>query len=269
MSALRLGAILQLTGALAFRGFREQGRWIILNPLLLAVFFVFLIAAALYFPNVLTGPTRHAIEVGATRYGTGNHETAIALSIILNQAPYFVALVGALVGSTLAQNLVGQESTRGGIELLLSGPYRLAEVLSALLLVSFVLTAINWLGLSLVSVIGSAALLAAMHTVLPAGAPKLALLLLFPLPLAYLSNLIGVILSILFPQAAQIRTGGFNLFQLLAIAPALVVMLIANFWPSLSPFAVVAGAMAAGVVGSALAMAVVGRIFNPSSLLAS
>lgn len=269
MSELRPGAIAQLTGALAFRGFREQGRWIVLNPLLLAAFFVFLIGAALYFPHVLTGPTRHAIDVGASQYGTGNHQTAIALSIILNQAPYFVALVGALVGSTLAQNLVGQESSRGGIELLLSGPYRLGEVLASLLLVSFLLTAINWLGLSLVSVTGSAVLLAVMHTGLPASASRLTLLLLFPLPLAYLSNLIGVILSILFPQAAQIRTGGFNLFQLLAIAPSLAVMLIANFWPTLNPFGVAAAAMAAGIVGSAVAMTIVGRIFDPSSVLAS
>jgi hypothetical protein len=269
VTAMRIGAILQLTSALTYRGFREQGRWILLNPLLLAAFFVFLIAAALYFPGILTGPTRHAIDVGAMQYGGSGSQAAIALSIVLNQAPYFVALVGALVGSNLAQNMVGQESTRGGIELLLSGPYSVSEVLSAILLVSFVLTAINWIGLSLTSVVGSAALLAVLHVSLPSLGARLLLLLLFPLPLAYLSNLIGVILSILFPQAAQIRTGGFNLFQLIAVFPALAVMLIANFWPTLNPAGLALGAMGAGLLGSVVAMTIVGRLFDPSSLLAS
>lgn len=269
MRAFRIRAILQLTSALTFRGFREQGRWIMLNPLLLAVFFVFLVAAALYFPRILTGPTRHAIDIGALQYGQAGSQSAIALAIVLNQAPYFVALIGALVGSNLAQNMVGQESTRGGIELLLSGPYSLAEVLSGILLVSFVLTAINWLGLSVAGVVGSAVLLHVLHVSLPALGSRLLVLLLFPLPLAYLSNLIGVILAIVFPQAAQIRTGGFNLFQLIAVFPALAVMLIANFWPALDPISLAVGAMSAGLAGSVLAMAVVGRIFDPSSLLAS
>jgi ABC-type transport system involved in multi-copper enzyme maturation permease subunit len=264
----RLNATLTLARALTLRGIREQGRWIVINPLLLAAFFLLLVGAALYAPVILTGPTRHAIEVGAARYGT-HRETAVALSVIINQAPYFIALVGALVGSTLAQSLVGQESNRGGIELLLSAPYRLSEVVWSLLLVAFTLTAISWLGLSLVSVAGSAALLAAMHATLPIGGGRIALLLLFPLPLAYLSNLIGVILSIVFPRAAQMRTGGFNLFQYMAIAPSLIVMIVANFWPSLNPFAIAATAMAAGLAGSVLAMAIVGRLFNPSALLAS
>jgi len=268
MNTLRPRAILQLTGALTFRGLREQGRTILINPLLLAVLFGFMICAALYFPFALTPPTRHAIDVGASHYG-GSHQTAVALAVMLNQAPYLVALFGAVVGSTLAQSLVGQESTRGGIELLLSGPYRLAEVLMALLLVSFVLTAFSWLALTLVSLAGSAVLFGVLHAALPVAGSRLALLLLFPLPLAYLSNLIAVILSIHFPQGAQNRGGGFDFFQMFAVAPALIVLLIASFWPALNPFGIAAAAMAAGVAGSAVAMTVVGRIFDPSSVLAS
>jgi hypothetical protein len=265
---MRPGAVLQLTRGLTVRGFREQGIWLYLNPLLLALFFAFLACAALYFPHLLTPPTRNAIDVGAARFG-GHRETAVAFSVILNQAPYFVALIGAIVGSTLAQTMVGQESTRGGIELLLSGPYRLAEVLLGILLVSFVLTAINWLGLTLVSLGGAAVLFTMAHAALPTTAARLALLLLFPLPLAYLSNLIGVILAIAFPRGAQLRGGAFDLFQLVSISPALAVLLVATFFPALNPFAIAAAAMAVGLAGSVAAMAIVGRIFDPSALLAS
>jgi ABC-type transport system involved in multi-copper enzyme maturation permease subunit len=269
MTVLRFGSVLQLTRALAFRGFREQGRWILVNPLLLGAFFLFLVAAAFYFPQVLTGPTRHAIETGAMRYQMPNYQGAVALAIILNQAPYFVSLLGALVGSNLAQNMVGQESTRGGIELLLSGPYTPSETLLGLLFVCFTLTAVNWLLLSATCVLGALGLLLAMHIDLAHFGSRLLLLLVFPLPLAYLSNLIGVILAIVFPRAAQIRTGGFNLFQLLAIAPSLVLLLIANFFPSLDPFSLAVCAMGVGLAGSVAAMSIIGRLYDPSSLLAS
>lgn len=268
MNAMRPRAILQLTGALTFRGLREQGSSIFVNPLVLAIVFVVMVCAALYFPIALTPPTRHAIDVGAANYG-GSRQTGIALAVMLNQAPYLVALFAASAGSTLAQSLVGQESSRGGVELLLSGPYRLAEVLMALLLVSFVLTAFSWLALTLVGIAGSAALLAVLHAGLPVSAGRVALLLLFPLPLAYLSNLIAVILSIHFPHRAQNRGSGFDFFQMFAVAPSLIVLLIVSFWPSLNPFGVAAAAMAAGIAGSVVALVVVGRSFDPSSVLAS
>jgi ABC-type Na+ efflux pump permease subunit len=266
---MRLAATLRLGRALTVRCVKEQGKWIVLNPVLFAGFFVAVAVSALLFPHYLTGPTRHSLEVGAQQYGNVSYQAAMTLALLLNVAPYFLPIFGAMLGSSVAQNLVGNEVSRGGIELLLSAPYSRPEILLGLLLTAFSLTAINWLGLGLTSIVGASVLLHILHVDVLHYGGRLLFSLTFPLPLAYLSSLIAMVCLILYPRLAQVRTGSTNLLQLFAMLPSVVLLLVVNLFPHVNPVVFASSALLVGFVGSVVGMTLLARIFNPAVLLAS
>jgi ABC-type transport system involved in multi-copper enzyme maturation permease subunit len=267
MSTSRIGA---LSAALLWRGLREQGRGLLFGPLAFGLLFALVAATAIAFPAALTSVSRHALMATADGFSGVDRHAALGLATIVQEAPYLLGVFSALAGAQVAQRLVNSELARGGIELLLCAPYTVDEVLLGLLFAAFGLTAVNWLALVATTTAGALGVLLVVHADPALLGNRVYALLAFSLPLAYLAALVAVALGMLAPKLAQMRTNGpFDLLQLAATLPAIALIIAANVWPAIPSGVFAATAIAVGVVGSALAAAVVKRIFNPSTILAS
>ncbi|WP_141727635.1 hypothetical protein [Thermogemmatispora onikobensis] len=265
-----LDRVLQLTGALLWRGRREQGVRLLVIPLAFALFFLLLCLVTLYFPGLLTPLSRFAIQAQAQAYfgATVHGNAGLAMALLLIQGPYLIALFAAFMGATLAQNLVGTEAARGGLELLLSSAYRVQEVFVAFLLASFVLTICQWAILALGTLGAAATVLALLRIAFTLQARYIALAVAVPLPIALWANLGALFLGMAFPRLTQIRTGSTtNLMQLLAALPALALLILINIRPDLNAGLVAAIALGVGLAGSLVSAVLLRVRFRPEFVL--
>lgn len=263
-------SVSRLVGALLWRSAREQGIRLVLLPLGFAVFLLVITLTAFYVPNLLTGPTRSALERGAAVwFGDVEGRAGLALAVLLQQGPYLLGLFASFLGASNAQALLGAEVSRGGVEGILSLPYRVRDLFAALLVTAFALTALQWAVLA-VATLGLAAVTLAMLGAsfeLPAGYVTLALGV--PLALALWANMLGMILSVLAPGISQVRTGATNLVQTIAMLPAVIMVIVVSVRPELNLTWLAGGALAVGMMGTAVSAGVLARFFRPETLLSS
>lgn len=260
--------IMRLGRALIWRTRREQGRRLIGLPLIFALALLAMVLITLYLPWLLTGPTRYALARAAeARFGTSLGTTGLAMALLFLQGPYLLAMFAAYQGASLAQAAVGGETSRGGLELLLSAPFLPRTLFLALLTSSLSLTLFAWAIMTLGSLGIAAGVLLALSVPLPISAGYLATALLLPLPLALWANTTGLFVGLAFPRLAQLRTGNTNLLQLLAMLPAGALLLTATLFPDLNPLVLNGAALVLGLVGASLAASLLARWFRVEAVL--
>ncbi len=257
----------RLVDALVRRGIQDQGWLTIVSPIAFAGFILFYGYLAIYHPELITVTSRRALSVGSHQYPGMTIAPAYILTLLLNQAPFLLAFIGSLAGASAAQALIGDETERGGIELLMTAPYRLRQLLVALLSSAFVLTMVNWALLSLTMLVFGSYLLHLVGLLTPHYVGRIGTALLVPLPLTFLSNLIAFAICIVYPKLGKIRAGTTNLVRLLAGMPALLAVAISNLIPSIDAVTL---SFCIGILAVALAavtIAVITRMFRPEILL--
>lgn len=223
---------------------------------------------AIHVPGLLTGPTRSALRRSVElHFESAPGGAGLALALLLLHGPYLVALFAGFTGASVAQNAIGSEAARGGLELLLSSTYRIREIFAALLLSSLALTLVAWAVLA----VGTVGVAAGVLTVLDASfsLPRsyLVLGLLLPLPMAFWANLIALFAALRFPRLTQFATGTTNALQFVAVVPALVLFLLVNLRPDVDPVWFAGTAIVLALLGSVLGGLLLGRSFRPDLIL--
>jgi len=267
---MRTGPRIRLVRALLWRSWREQGAILLIAPLGFALLLLGVTLLALNAPGVLTPTTRAGLEAAAHKYFSGQPgRVGLALAGLLAEGPYLLGIFASFLGATAGQSSLGNERARGGLEAIFALPYTPEEILTGFLGASVALTLVSWLILTLASLgVAIGVLVTITRAGLHLSGSYLTLALFVPLPLALWANLISVVLAVVAPRLAQVRTGSTgNLTQLVAILPAIVVFLVAALDPQINLTQVAAGALGVGIVGSAVFGTVLGRRLSPEAVL--
>jgi ethanolamine transporter len=258
---------LHLGGALIWRGYREQRAKLLVLPLIFAAL-ILTFSLAISFGAI--GPSAHrSLSLNASPYVGGLHDNlGRAMAALFNQGPFLIAFFAAFTGTVVAQNSVGSEAARGGLELLLSVTDRVRELIVALLVGSFVLTLIGWVVLALGTLGVAAIVLVVQGASFHLPLAYLLVAVVMPLALAVWANQLSLFLALTFPRLAQMRAGSFSsVLQLVGMAPAYALFLLVNLRPGLDVAWVAGAALGLGIVGSALGVLLVSFRFRPALVL--
>lgn len=258
---------LRLAGALVWRGYREQRAKLLILPLIFAAL-ILAFSLAISF-GAISSSAHHGLTLNASPYFGGLHDNlGRAMAALFNQGPFLIAFFAAFTGTIVAQNSVGSEAARGGLELLLSVTYRVSEMVVALLFGSFVLTLMGWVVLAL-GTLGVAAVVLAVHGAsfhLPLT--YLAVAVVMPLAMAVWANQLSLFLALTFPRLAQMRAGSFSsVLQLVGMVPAYALFLLVNLRPDLNIEEIAGATLGLGIMGSALGILLVSYRFRPELVL--
>ncbi|MCS7173949.1 MAG: hypothetical protein N0A24_11380 [Armatimonadetes bacterium] len=265
MSELRNAG--RLCGALLWRVVRDQRQRLLLAPLGYGILALTVMLLPVYLPG---GPQ----TAGRLREGLGiligplpDHPLAVALALVVVQGPYLVGVLASVAGAVLSQATVTSETARGGLELLLSAPYRPREVFAAFLVSSFLLVVFSWAVLTAVA-IGLPLLMLAWL-----GAPRIpsfyvGIALFVPLPMALWADLIASAVTLAFPSLGLLRVGtGSTLGSSLAIAPAMGALLFVTIRPEVHPAKMGGVALLLGLGAVGLGLVLFSRVFRVGALL--
>jgi hypothetical protein len=238
-------------------------------PIGAGVLFLGLLAATAVSPEILTETTREALAAQAEQYFTGTaSDTALLLSMVIIQGPYFVAMIGAVLAILVTQTGVGQRMAAGELELLLSGPFREREVFVALIAGSFVLSLLM-IGVLVVISFGGAAIViqwvgitltSEAFVLLTAG-------LLTPIPMALWATFLAVVVYLRFPDTPVNGTEPGNLIIMIGVLPAVLLVVLPTAIPTINPFLVSVGGVGVSLLAVTGGWLSVQRWLNVKNLL--
>ncbi len=262
-----LNGAVRLTGALLWRVRRDQRSRLLLAPVGYGLLALAVMLAPVFLPG--RDPTLQRLRQGLELLvgPLPENPLVVALALVVVQGPYLVGVLAAVAGAVLSQATVSAEVARGGLELLLSAPYRPREVFAAFLASSFLLVALSW------------ALLTAMAIGLPIlgliwlGAPPIpwsytGIALFLPLPMALWACLIASAVAVAIPSLSLLRVGtATSLGQALAVAPAMGGLLFITVRPEVHPAKVGGITLLAGVVAVVVGLLVITHLFRVEALL--
>jgi len=256
----------RLCWALLWRVTRDQREKLVVAPLGYGILALAIMLAPVYLPG--GGATERLREgLGVLVGPLPDDPLAVALALVVVQGPYLVGVLASVAGAVLAQATVTSEATRGGLELLLSAPYRPREVFAAFLASSFLLVALSWAVLTAVA-IGLPILGLNWLGAPPIPSFYLGIALFVPLPMALWADLIASTVALAFPSLGLLRVGtATTLGQFLAIAPALGSLLFVTLRPEMHPAKLGGAALLLGVGAVALGLALFARAFRVEALL--
>lgn len=170
----------------------------------------------------------HFAAMGA-RYGA--HADALSIGLAMMMGPGLEAVFAAVAVAALVKNLVGAESTRGTIEILLAGPYGPRDVMLGFLLYTAGFATLYWLGFSLIAAGAIGAVAAANGVALVLTTPYLLASLMLPLLASWAAASLSLTVMLLYPRLTQVggfglQMGAGNLAGAPALAPALAVLVL-------------------------------------------
>lgn len=242
-----------LTCALIWRGVREQGFRLWLFPCLVGGLLLGSMVLVATDSRVLTGFSYQILELTIEGHFGQQPDSNITMALVLGltQGPYLVALIGALMASSFACAAFGSEASRGGLELMMSAPFRARDIFLALIAYVSILSAgvwsiLIWILLFLMTI--------AIAILQPGVMPGVLYILaagLMPLPVVLWASLIAVSIVSYFPRFADIRAGTTgNFVQLVSILPSLFIFLIVNLLADIAPVYLITCALGIGIAGS-------------------
>ncbi|WP_206832679.1 MULTISPECIES: ABC transporter permease subunit [Alicyclobacillus] len=255
--------------SLLWRNFAEQKYRLWTTPLLILGLILLITLSVLYAPGVTTPQTLPTLEkIASATFGLTGGRSTLLVASLFGLGPYIIAVLVSNMAASNAQGSFADEATRGGLELLLSAPYTLSEVFGAILLSSVGLT-ITVCTCVAVGTYGIAfGVMAASRLSFPFHANYLVLVFLLPLGLGICSALVSLLISIVFPKAAKIRTGGSgNLARLVAIMPSLVFLGVVTLHPEMNLLELALIGIGIGILGSFMVAYLCGRWFRAEMIL--
>lgn len=218
---------LTLARAYVWSELRGQGWKLFAFPLVAGVVVAAGIAVAALTSPRLDTDTVALLETAAALYFTSvPDDGALLTALIVAQGPSTVGMLAAVTSLVLVQSGLGKRLAVGEFELLLSGPYRDRDVFVALVLGAF---ALSLLGIAILLVltsgVGLAVLLSSGVQLSPAGVTLFAVGAVAPIPMALWATFVAVVIYLLFPEAATNNSHPANLLAMVAILPAIAVLL--------------------------------------------
>ena len=199
------------------------------------------IIIGLFFPQAYTSFTRQAL-IGLARSVLGvtgqvpNEIISVVAAAVY--APFLAALIAAVVASNVVSSAFSKDKASGVFEVLLSAPVSRRNIVATLIAVTAiiaVITAFTVLAATTLIAIPFLYLLGYLNTL---SSYYVNLSLLLVPSTSVLAALIGLIVTVLMPLAARIRTGlapWQNLTSTIALIPALVPFIVLNVNPNLNP----------------------------------
>lgn len=245
---------LTLTRAIVWSELRGRGWRLFTFPIGAGVLFLGLLGLTAASPEMLTSTTRDALAAQAGQYFSGaDSDTALLLSMLIIQGPYFIAMIGAVLSILVTQTGVGQRLAAGEFELLLSGPYCSREVFVALISGSFILALLLIAVLVVISFGGAFLVLAwAGLSLTPEALRLFGAGLLTPIPLALWATFLAVVVYLRFPDTPISGAETGNLIIMVGVLPAVSLVILPTAFPAINPFLLSIG----GVVISLLAVSI-------------
>lgn len=259
---------LHLSEALLWRQFRALGIRMFFSPVGYGVFFLLVTLITARSPNLLTGPTEHAIRLYTRRYFGGvDDASAGVLALVLVQGPYMLSIFGAVTGLRVGRKFTQREIESGRFELLLAAPYDPDEVFRGLITGSMVLTLAQLFVLAVVSLGGAIVLLLSLGVSFRAGFDHLVYVaFLTPIPATLWAVVVTVITS-LFSATGRVVNAVENVTNIVAIAPALGTLLVLSFYPNVDLSTVALLTLGLSVAGTILGSIAVDTWFSVETVL--
>jgi hypothetical protein len=261
-----------LMSALAWRSRREGIRYLLLPLALFA--FVLLVLFLITLPDSGQG-VNGAQELGTFGERYGAHADSIVIGVALLIGPGLVAVFGSFAVLQLVRNVIGGESSSGGIEALLAAPYRPRNIMVALLGFAAVAAAGSWAAMTAMLALAVALIAWTAGTSVSLTASYLLAALLVPLLSALCATSLAVGVNLLFPRLSRtgsygLNMGGGGIGYLPAVVPGIAVMLVFSLWGAhvglLELLAVAGGSTGAVTV---VTVAMVAAWFSPDAVLES
>jgi len=271
--ALRGSAVARslLCSALLWRVWREQ-RWkVVVGPVTLSGLLLVLSAVTFFWPGLLTGPSKYALENTAREYFAAlPNRTGIVAALLFLQGPWLLAIFSAMNGASVAYNTVASESARGGIELLLAGPLSPSEIFGGMLKSSLIRALFAWACMAIALLAPATAVLAILRVEVSLPTSYYAASFLLPIPMVLFANVIALFLALRFPRLAQLRAGASgNVLQILAAAPTTAFCVVISIQPGRDLLKLSLIACLVGILGAVGAGFLVRRRFRPELFLES
>ncbi|MCL6441850.1 MAG: ABC transporter permease [Alicyclobacillus sp.] len=247
----------------------EQRVRVLSTPLMIVALILFISFCVIYIPEYLSPQTIPLLQsVANSTFSIHDGRQALIVAVIFGFGPYVMAVLVSNMAASNTQGNFATESFQGGLELLLSGPYKLSEIFAALLISSLGLTFAVCVIVAL-CIYGLAGLIMGIfHVSFPLSGDYIVLVLLMPLAMGICSGVLSLLISILFPTAAKMRTGGSgNLGRLLSIIPSLVFLVFLSVDPKVNVLDLAVVALCVGVLGAAAVVSLFGRWFRPEFIV--
>ncbi len=266
-SELRPGCA-ALIRALAWRTRREGLRYLGLT------FVPFIFAtAALLAPALITGSAVNGASTlarVAVRYGATSDAVQVGIAIVL--VPGLIAVFTAVAVGLSVRNLVGSETSRGGIEALLAAPYGPGTIAAALLMYTGGMSVAYWAGMTSLSALGLVVLTVGRGSTLSLSVTYLTLAVTLPLLAGWAATGLSLLVALLHPRLTQPGQLGVlasgSLGGGVGLLPALGVLFVFVFGaPHVGPgeLLLIAGGATALIAGASAWT--VARRFRPDAVL--
>ena len=232
------------------------------------------IVTGLFCPQVYT-PLTHQALVGLAHIILGvtgevpNEILGVLAAAIY--APFLAALIAAVVASNIVSSAFSKDKASGVFEVLLSAPISRRDIAIMLITTTALIaliTAFTTLAATTLIAIPFLYLLGYLNTL---SSYYVSLSLLLVPSTSVLAALIGLIVTVLMPLAARIRTGlapWQNLTSTIALIPVLIPFIILNINPNLNPLILAIYTTLAIITLSILIISITPRILKPESLIA-
>ncbi|MFD1674525.1 hypothetical protein [Alicyclobacillus fodiniaquatilis] len=262
-SAWRLG-----TG-LFWRNVRGQRKRLLITPLLIIGILLMIPLSVLYAPGLVTPQTIPRLEQMANlSLGVHGGREALFAASLFGMGPYLIALLMSNMASSNAQGSFATEAAQGSLELLFSAPYRASEIFAGILLSSLFLTFSMCLIIAICTYGIAVGFMLGAGIAVPWSPNDIVFILLMPFALSMCSALISLFISLLFPRAVKVRTGGTNnLAQLLSMIPSFAFFILIPLRPGLNLTDMSMIALLVGLIGSLVIVWFFGRWFRPELVL--
>lgn len=248
---------------------RGQGWKLFAFPLAMGL----LIAGGIGVASVSSFPldpqTTQVLQDAASAYFTAvpaREELLVALIVI--QGPSTLAMLAAVIGLLMVQLGLGKRLAGGEFELLLSGPYRDRDVFVALVVAALVLVLAGLAILAALSVgVGLAILLSAGVQLSSAGVTLVSAGVFAAIPMALWATFVGVVVYLVFPEAATNNSHPGNLLAIVAILPGLIAVIVTAMPTGLDPVFLVAGMNVVPLTAIAVGWLTVSRWLSVEKIL--
>jgi len=267
-----LGRLSTLSRAMLWRGFKESWWVLVGGAVFVGGVIALLTAVTTLTPGGLgTGLGPQAVGRLAEVYFNGEADTAGVLMILLwVYGPFMLATLAGYLGANLAQSALQTEVSRGGFEVLLSGPYRAGEVFLGWVTSTLLLTLLGWAMAAALVLVAGIVVWLMVDLALPLGLSYWVVAFALPIPVALWAIFVALFLLLRFPGMLRSRSNlALGVILPLAMLPGLGLIVLISALPEVNSLAMLGLATVAVLAGVVLAGLGFRRAFRPEVLLES
>jgi len=213
--------------------------------------------------------TTQLLQDSAEQYfATPPGEDDLLVALIVVQGPSIVITLAAATSMFTVQTGLGKRLAGGEFELLLSGPYRDKDVFVALVLGAFFLGMIGVAVLAALTIgVGLVVLLTSGVELSSSGITLFSIGTVAVIPMVLWATFVSVVVYLVFPDAAMNNTDPGNLLVILAILPAVGLVIASTSDVGIDPLIIVIAANLVPLLGIAIGWVTISQWFSVEKIL--